>query len=291
MITIGGGEVVTAHAALRRRGAAAAQAVVAEEGSGFEGRLAAALLSAGPAGTTVEALAMEVGEGRDRVAAQVLTRVAAQEIIDLRGRLFSNRAAERIQSDVLAALAAYHATTAWRRGIPRDELKTQVFGSGDDRLYGHALDALAGGGRISIEAGFVRLGEFHPSRSSTETAAHRAIEDAFRSGRYAPPARDDALARLPDRAVAERMLQVLLDDGLLVNVGGEIIFHREVLGEIETQVAAYVGAHGEITVAALRDQLGTSRKYALAVLEYFDATHLTRRVGDKRVLARASTRP
>ena len=291
MITVGGGEVITAHAALRRRGAAAAQALVAEEGSGFEGRLAAALLSAGPGGTTVEALAMAVGESRDRVASQILAGVAARELIDLRGRLFSARAAERIQSGLLAALAAYHAATPWRRGMPRDELKTRVFGSGDDRLYGHALDALAGGGRIAIEAGFVRLGEFSPSRSAPETASRDTIEDAFRRGRYAPPARDDALAGLRDREAAERMLQALLDDGLLVNVGAEIIFHREVLQEIETLVTAYVGEHGEITVAVLRDQLGTSRKYALAVLEHFDATHLTRRVGDKRVLARGGPRP
>ena len=56
-------------------------------------------------------------------------------------------------------------------------------------------------------------------------------------------------------------------------------------------MTAYVGEHGEITVAVLRDQLGTSRKYALAVLEHFDATRLTRRVGDKRVLARGGPRP
>ncbi|TMI78722.1 MAG: hypothetical protein E6H04_11915, partial [Bacillati bacterium ANGP1] len=154
--------------------------------------------------------------------------------------------------------------------------KTRVFGSGDDRLYGHALDALAGGGRIAIEAGFVRLGEFSPSRSAPETASRDTIEDAFRRGRYAPPARDDALAGLRDREAADRMLQALLDDGLLINVGAEIIFHREVLQEIETLVTAYVGEHGEITVAVLRDQLGTSRKYALAVLEHFDATRLTR---------------
>ena len=43
---------------------------------------------------------------------------------------------------------------------------------------------------------------------------------------------------------------------------------------------------GEITVAALRDQLGSSRKFALTVLEYLDIQHVTRRIGDKRVLAR-----
>jgi len=291
MITVGGGEVITARAALRRRGALAAQAVAVEEGSGFDDRLAAALLAAGRSGSTVEALAMEAGASRDRVASRALAWTAAQEIIDLRGRLFSARVAQQIQSDLLAALAAYHAAAPWRRGIPRDELKARVFGSGDDRLYGHALDALALGGRIAIEDGFVRLAEFSPSRSVAETSARRAIEEAFRRGRYAPPPREDALAALADRAVAERMLQALLDDGLLVTVGDEILFHREVLQELATRVAAHIGEHGEITVAALRDQLGTSRKYTLAVLEYFDAIHLTRRVGDRRVLARPAPRP
>jgi len=43
--------------------------------------------------------------------------------------------------------------------------------------------------------------------------------------------------------------------------------------------------HGNISVARLRDSLGTSRKYALTVLEYFDSIKLTRRIGDARVLA------
>ncbi|KRT75738.1 MAG: selenocysteine-specific translation elongation factor, selenocysteine-specific elongation factor, partial [Armatimonadetes bacterium CSP1-3] len=51
------------------------------------------------------------------------------------------------------------------------------------------------------------------------------------------------------------------------------------------RVAAQIEASGEITVAQLRDTLGTSRKFALALLEYFDGIRLTRRVGDRRVLA------
>jgi len=290
MTTVGGGEVITAHAALRRRGEAAAQAVAAEEGSGLDDRLAAGLLAAGRSGSTVEALALGVGASRDRVAARALAWVATQQVIDLRGRLFSARVAQAIQHDVLGALAAYHDATPWRRGIPRDELKARVFGAGDDRLYGHALDTLAQGGRVAIEDGFVRLVEFSPSRSSAEDAARRTLEQAFRTGRYAPPAREDALALVADRALADRMLQALLDGGVLLSVGDEILFHREILGELASRVEAHIGAHGEITVAALRDELGTSRKYTLAVLEYFDAIHLTRRVGDRRVLARSPLR-
>ncbi|MGN6758205.1 MAG: SelB domain-containing protein [Thermomicrobiales bacterium] len=45
---------------------------------------------------------------------------------------------------------------------------------------------------------------------------------------------------------------------------------------------------GTITVARFRDRFGSSRKYALAVLEHFDRLHLTRRVGDERVRGHAA---
>jgi selenocysteine-specific elongation factor len=124
-------------------------------------------------------------------------------------------------------------------------------------------------------------------RSAAEDAARDQIEGAFRRGRFSPPAKDEALAGGRDRAAADRMFQALLDDGSLVNVGGEVVFHREVLEEIRSRVVAHLAAHGEITVAALRDQLGNSRKYTLTVLEYFDNMRVTRRVGDKRVLGRS----
>ncbi len=43
---------------------------------------------------------------------------------------------------------------------------------------------------------------------------------------------------------------------------------------------------GEVSLARFRDELGTSRKYAQAFLEHFDAERLTLRRGDVRVLRR-----
>jgi selenocysteine-specific elongation factor len=64
------------------------------------------------------------------------------------------------------------------------------------------------------------------------------------------------------------------------------VFHRDVVADVERRVRDHVARHGEITVAALRDLLGSSRKFTLVLLEYFDARRVTRRVGDKRVLAK-----
>jgi selenocysteine-specific elongation factor len=290
MVTIGGGDVIAPHATLRRRGAAAAHALASEAASGLEDRLRAALVSAGSGGATVDVLAQEVGVSRERAAAQVRAWVVAGQAVDLRGRVFAGEASRRIEGGVLRALAAYHDAMPWRRGMPREELKTQVFGSGDDRLYGYALDALASRGEVALGDGFARLAGFTPRRSPLELAAGEKLEQAFRRGRYAPPSREDGLAAVTDRAVAQRMLQALLDEGVLIGVGDDITFHRDVLEDIRQRVLAHIATHGEITVAALRDELGSSRKYALTVLEHFDATRLTRRVGDKRVLARPAPR-
>ena len=290
MITLGGGEVITAHAPFRRRGAEAVQAVTAQEGSGFEDQVGAALDGAGVAGTTVDALAREVGATRDRVAAQVSAFAQGERALDVRGRLFAAGAAGRVRSDVLRALAQYHAAAPWRRGMPRDELKRRVFGSGDDRLYSHVLDTLVTAGGAVVDGSFVRLTEFAPRRTPSEVQAAERIAEAFRRGRYAPPGREAALALVPDGALGNRMLQALVDEGALVSVGEDVVFHRDVLEEIQARVLAHLAEHGEITVATLRDLLGSSRKFVLTVLEYFDALRLTRRVGDKRVLARPAPR-
>ena len=53
------------------------------------------------------------------------------------------------------------------------------------------------------------------------------------------------------------------------------------------RIVDHLKAKGSITVADVRDAFGTSRKYALPLLEYLDKEHITRRNGDERVLLRA----
>jgi selenocysteine-specific elongation factor len=47
---------------------------------------------------------------------------------------------------------------------------------------------------------------------------------------------------------------------------------------------ARIERDGQITIAQLRDELGTSRKFAQALLEHLDSEKVTRRIGDAHVL-------
>ncbi|HLY22974.1 MAG TPA: selenocysteine-specific translation elongation factor [bacterium] len=288
MTTIGGGEVIAAPAALRRRGAAAAAEIEALETSGLDVRILGAIRAAGAAGTSLDALAPLLGEGRERVAAEADALTSGGRVLAMRGRLFAAAVAAGVRDAILRTLAAGHEEAPWRVGVPREELKARAFAGGDDRLYGHVFDALAESGEVELAGGHARVRGFVPRRSAADEAAARAIEDAYREGRYAPPDRADALARTTDRVAAERMLVALLDEGVLVDAGAGVVFHRDALADVEARVRAHLERHGEITVASLRDLLGNSRKFTLVLLEYFDARHVTRRVGDKRVPARVT---
>ena len=66
----------------------------------------------------------------------------------------------------------------------------------------------------------------------------------------------------------------------------------DALGEIRARVIALAQQHGgSITLAQLRDELGTSRKFAQALLEHLDSERVTIRRGDEHVLRRRAAQP
>jgi selenocysteine-specific elongation factor len=67
--------------------------------------------------------------------------------------------------------------------------------------------------------------------------------------------------------------------GDVVRIAPDLVIHPDLV----EQAASYVAAHPEgVTVSALREALGTSRKFAVPLLEWMDAQGRTRRVGDLR---------
>ena len=96
-----------------------------------------------------------------------------------------------------------------------------------------------------------------------------------------------AAADLSPKEAAERLAR-LERAGEAVRVGRNLYFHAQPLAELEARVIAICERDGATTIARLRDELGTSRKYAQAVLEHLDAAKVTRREGDAHVLRRRS---
>ncbi len=83
---------------------------------------------------------------------------------------------------------------------------------------------------------------------------------------------------------AAQRLGQLVQAGQAVRVARNLHFHPEPLAELEARIVAICERDGRATIAGIRDELGTSRKYAQALLEHLDATRVTKRAGDAHVL-------
>jgi selenocysteine-specific elongation factor len=112
------------------------------------------------------------------------------------------------------------------------------------------------------------------------TPAALALEERLRAAGHEPPSEAD----LGD-AAAE--LAALRDAGRAVRVGRAMYAHPDAIAGVRDRVVAIVETEGAITLARLRDELQTSRKFAQALLEHLDAARVTRRLpDDSRVLRR-----
>jgi selenocysteine-specific elongation factor len=106
------------------------------------------------------------------------------------------------------------------------------------------------------------------------------VERTLRDAADRPP-RDSELGESADAALAE-----LRAAGRAVRLDRTMHIHRAALDELRDRVAAIIAAEGSITLARLRDELGTSRRYAQALLEALDADRLTLRLPDDRRILR-----
>jgi len=106
------------------------------------------------------------------------------------------------------------------------------------------------------------------------------LERRLAYDKFKPPAVSEITGG--DKAGKEA-LDYLLTTERVVKVTSEVVFHREAWNEILDTIRDTITAGESLTVSALREKLGTSRKYTVPILEYTDRLGITRRQGDIRI--------
>jgi selenocysteine-specific elongation factor len=103
----------------------------------------------------------------------------------------------------------------------------------------------------------------------------RAVQEA----EPIPPSVKELLAA----GFGQDLIRAVCAEGRLVRISQEVVVTPGLVARAEEIVRANAAPPG-LTVSAFRGALGTSRRFALPILEHFDAKGLTRRQGDVRVL-------
>ncbi len=193
-------------------------------------------------------------------------------------------ASDRLRSQTLALLEVFHEENPLRGGISREELRSRV-GHAQERVFAQLLGALEAEGVVRSERDQVRLASHAIRLSPEQERVVKGLEADFRSAGAAPPSPEEALARHGVKGNEKHdLFQVLVADRTLLRVRESLFFHAEALRSVQEQLVALLRQKKEIGPADFKDLFGVSRKFAIPLMEYFDAQRVTVRVGERRVL-------
>ncbi len=186
---------------------------------------------------------------------------------------------------VESELLAFHEAEPKATGIAAAALRDRVDRRLSPKLFDAILERAAAAGTAVVDGGQVR----HPRAAVAAVAdlasARDALAGALEQQGLAPLSVAE-LARLTghDPNVARKALTALELDREVVRLSSELHFSAAAIAGARQKLIEFITSNGPATAAQLRDALGVSRKFAIPLLEYFDAQGVTRRDGDTRVL-------
>lgn len=235
-------------------------------------------------------VAATLGVSRAQVADQL--NQARLERVKVAGEVYfvSAEAFESVIVGIERELLAFHETSPKATGIASLALRDRI----DRRLAPKVFDALLAvaveRGTAAIDGGQVRHPKAAVSALAEEEKALAALGPLLESQGLAPQTVPElAAAAGIDVGVARKALGKLVTAGALVRLGGDLHFSAEAVAAAREKIVAYLREHGEILPKDARDITGSSRKYIVPLLEYFDAQGVTKREGDARTLGKASS--
>jgi selenocysteine-specific elongation factor len=188
----------------------------------------------------------------------------------------------KMESRCVQIVAGYHERFPLRAGIPREELKSQL-GLGS-RIFNAAVAKLIEQRTLQDRKLVVASSAHQIHFDERQQAAVGRLRAQFARSPFSPPGLKECQAQAGEEIVA-----ALIGMGELIPVSSEIVFGKNDYEAMVSRVRGSLETKGQITLAEVRDEFNTSRKYAQAFLEHLDATGMTRRSGDARVLVGPAT--
>lgn len=189
-----------------------------------------------------------------------------------------------LRAEAASLIDAEHGSHPNRAGLALPQLWSALRPAlPDEELFDALVADMCGDGFVRSNETIART-THRPSLPASLQPAGARLRAALTAKPFDPPSRKE----LGPDAATQQALRFLRDTGEIVEISADVIVSREALDEMEKKVAAALQTNGGATVSELRQILGSSRRVVVPLLEYLDRAGMTRRVGDKRVLASAS---
>lgn len=222
-------------------------------------------------------LLTQSGLEADAASAALAELEAEGRVIRLEQQLITQAGWQRLSDKLRETAARYHQDNPLRLGVPREEARSRL------KLSPAVFNALVeeathNGLIVATDTTLHDPGHEIVFTPGQQTAVTTLLRQMANSGISSPSVKECKTA------VGDAIYYALLDLGQLRQLNDDVVYAAPQYEQFTNQIIAYLQQNATINAAQVRDLLGTSRKYAIALLEHLDDVKMTKRVGDDRVL-------
>jgi selenocysteine-specific elongation factor len=289
MLTLGGGRVLDPHAEPLKR--------PTESDLEFIGKLtspedlarveAAVYLDGGFAWSSAQCPAsVGVYEAQSQVEALLKQGTLIEIPVSAQRKVWINRLRfEQLAELIKSLLKKMHESAPLKLAHPVGDLLSRLKFLNEPEVVQAAIGLLSRSNQVTVVGGQIALEGQGPKLSRAERLLlPQLVERIHTSGLSVPLVKELQAEQVKNRESVPQLLKLAEGAGDLVGLSSDIYLHRETMEEVKRRLEPAFRDRGGLTVSEIRELLDTSRKYAVPLCEYFDASGYTVREGDVRRL-------
>ena len=284
--TIGGGVVLDDNPRRHKAGdpAVLESLAIKESGSGAE-RLIQAVAEGGQSLPTLDKLAVQLNMDREELKRELEDLCSAGKLLEpLPGRYLALSVLDGLWDGCQALLEKYHRDNPLHAGMKVAELRQKLMKTADQTVADAILAELVRERKLKQVADRYALADFSVHLTKRQNAIRERLLKQYSQAGLETPGLDEVYAGFAanEQTDCKQVVESLVTSGELIMLTPQICIHPSVYLEVCRRTKEYLDGHETLALADFRDMLSTSRKYALAVLEYFDKNKILKKDGDLR---------
>lgn len=289
LMTIGGGEILDATPMKHKRFDAKTVEGLQRLGGDLTERINQVLLDAKTLPMALSEMRKKTGELEGAIEESLKSLEGSQKIIRISGRkearyLHANFY-EELENTSKSIVKEYLSRNPHRLAMPYEELRSKILRLTDSVTFKAVVDGLVEKGVLLRKNSDVTLAGHESQLKPRDQEILRRIEQYFQRKGFTSPIEEELRQKVGlSKKEFKNLMFNLFERGILVRLSDKVVYHRDAIEKARRIVLQYLEKYPSITVAELRDILQLSRKYATAILEYFDNIGLTKRDKDVHIL-------